>query len=73
MSKQNIIAIIRPSKSVADLETKSVMKKWKNKSFAAGVNRIVIEKGAAMLGMELRDLVTDVIMGMREVSDQIGL
>jgi predicted hydrolase (HD superfamily) len=73
MSKQNIIAIIRPSKSVADLETKSVMKKWKDKSFAAGVNRIVIEKGAAMLGMELRDLVTDVIMGMREVSDQIGL
>jgi putative nucleotidyltransferase with HDIG domain len=67
------VAIIRPSKSVADLEAKSVMKKWKDKSFAAGVNRSVIEKGAAMLGVELRDLVTDVIMGMREVADRIGL
>jgi putative nucleotidyltransferase with HDIG domain len=67
------VAIIRPSKSVADLEAKSVVKKWKDKSFAAGVNRSVIEKGTAMLGMELRDLVTDVIMGMREVADRIGL
>jgi len=67
------VAIIRPSKSVADLEAKSVMKKWKDKSFAAGVNRSVIEKGAAMLGVELKDLVNDVIMGMREVADRIGL
>jgi putative nucleotidyltransferase with HDIG domain len=67
------VAIIRPSKSVADLEAKSVMKKWKDKSFAAGVNRSVIEKGASMLGVELRELITDVIMGMREVADRIGL
>ena len=67
------VAIIRPSKSMSDLEAKSVMKKWKDKSFAAGVNRLVIEKGAAMLGVELRDLVTDAVMGMREVSDKIGL
>ena len=67
------VAIIRPSKSVTDLEAKSVMKKWKDKSFAAGVNRSVIEKGTAMLGMELGDLVTDVIIGMREVADRIGL
>ncbi len=67
------VAIIRPSKSVTDLEAKSVMKKWKDRSFAAGVNRSVIEKGTAMLGVELRDLVTDVIMGMREVADRIGL
>jgi putative nucleotidyltransferase with HDIG domain len=67
------VAIIRPSKSVADLEAKSVMKKWKDKSFAAGVNRSVIEKGTTMLGMELKDLITDVIMGMREVADKIGL
>lgn len=67
------VAIIRPSKSVADLEAKSVMKKWKDKSFAAGVNRSVIEKGTAMLGVELADLVTDVIMGMRQVADRIGL
>jgi predicted hydrolase (HD superfamily) len=67
------VALVRPSKSVTDLETKSVMKKWKDKTFAAGVNRSVIEKGAAMLGMDIRDLVTDVIMGMRQVADRIGL
>jgi len=67
------VALIRPSKSVTDLEAKSVLKKWKDKSFAAGVNRSVIEKGTVMLGVELRDLVTDVIMGMREVADRIGL
>ncbi len=67
------VAIIRPSKSVMDLEAKSVMKKWKDKSFAAGVNRSVIEKGAVMLGVEVRDLVTDVIMGMRQVVGRIGL
>lgn len=67
------VAIIRPSKSVADLEAKSVMKKWKDKAFAAGVDRSVIEKGTAMLEVELRDLITDVIMGMRQVADKIGL
>ena len=66
-------ALVRPSRSVSDMEAKSVMKKWKDKSFAAGVNRLVIEKGAAMLGVELRDLVTDAIMGMREVAGKIGL
>ena len=67
------VAIIRPSKSVADLEAKSVMKKWRDKSFAAGVNRSLIEKGTVMLGVDLRDLITDVIMGMREVAERIGL
>ena len=67
------VAIVRPSKSVMDLEAKSVMKKWKDKSFAAGVNRSLIEKGAEMLAVELRDLVTDVIMGMRAVAERIGL
>ncbi len=67
------VALIRPSRSVADLEAKSVLKKWKDKSFAAGVNRSIIEKGTEMMGLELRDLITDVIMGMREVADRIGL
>jgi len=67
------VAVIRPSKSVSDLETKSVMKKWKDKSFAAGVNREVIERGEEMMGVEVRELVGDVIMGMREVADRIGL
>jgi predicted hydrolase (HD superfamily) len=67
------VAIIRPSRSLSDLSAKSVIKKWKDRSFAAGVNRSVIEKGAAMLGVELRDLVTDVITGMRQVAGQLGL
>jgi predicted hydrolase (HD superfamily) len=66
-------ALVRPSKSVMDMNAKSVKKKWKEKSFAAGVNRDVIEKGAAMLGVELGELIEDVIMGMREVAEQIGL
>lgn len=67
------VALVRPSRSVADLEARSVMKKWKDKAFAAGANRSLIEKGAAMLGVELTELVTDVIMGMRQVADRIGL
>jgi putative nucleotidyltransferase with HDIG domain len=67
------VALVRPSKSVADLEARSVMKKWKDKAFAAGVNRSVIEKGTAMLGLELTELVTDVIAGMRQVAGRIEL
>ena len=66
-------ALVRPSRSVLDMKTKSVKKKWKDKSFAAGVNRDVIEKGAEMLGAELGEIINDVIMGMREVADEIGL
>jgi predicted hydrolase (HD superfamily) len=66
-------ALVRPSKSVLDLKTKSVKKKWKDKRFAAGVDRSIIEKGAEMLGIELPDLINDTIMGMREVAKDIGL
>jgi putative nucleotidyltransferase with HDIG domain len=66
-------ALVRPSKSVMDMKPKSVKKKWKDKSFAAGVNRDVIENGAEILGMELSELIDDTIMGMREVADEIGL
>lgn len=66
-------ALVRPSKSVMDMKVKSVKKKWKDKSFAAGVNRDVIEKGAERLGVELGELIEDAIMGMREVADEIGL
>ena len=66
-------ALVRPSKSVMDLKAKSVKKKWKQKSFAAGANREIIEKGARMLGMELAELIEDVIMGMRDVAAEIGL
>jgi putative nucleotidyltransferase with HDIG domain len=66
-------ALVRPSKSVLDMEAKSVKKKWKDKSFAAGVNRSIIQKGAEMLGMELDELFNDTIMGMRQVAAEIGL
>jgi len=66
-------ALVRPSKSVMDMEARSVKKKWNDKKFAAGVNRAVIEKGAEMLGVALDELITDCIMGMREVADDIGL
>ncbi len=67
------VALVRPSRSVMDLAPKSVKKKWKDKAFAAGVDRSIIEKGAAMLGMDKSELIEDVILGMREVADQIGL
>ncbi len=67
------VALVRPSKSVLDMKPKSVAKKWKDKSFAAGANREVIANGAEMLEIELKDLFEDVIMGMREVADKINL
>jgi predicted hydrolase (HD superfamily) len=66
-------AIMRPSKSVLDIEVKSIKKKWKQKSFAAGVNREVIEEGAGMLGMELDKVIEETIKGMQEVAEEIGL
>lgn len=66
-------ALVRPSKSVMDVKVKSVKKKWKDKRFAAGVDRSIIEKGAEMLGMEVSDLIADTLAGMQEVADEIGL
>jgi putative nucleotidyltransferase with HDIG domain len=66
-------ALVRPSKSVMDLKTKSVKKKWKEKRFAAGVDRSIIENGAQMLGVEIPELITDTIAGMQEVAEEIGL
>jgi len=66
-------ALVRPSKSVMDVKVKSVKKKWKDKRFAAGVDRSIIEKGARMLGKELSDIIADTIAGMQEVAEEIGL
>ncbi|HHT04964.1 MAG TPA: HDIG domain-containing protein [Hydrogenispora sp.] len=66
-------ALVRPSKSILDLKVKSVKKKWKDKAFAAGVNRAVIEKGAARLGMELDEVIKETIAGMQKVAAEIGL
>lgn len=66
-------ALVRPSRSVADMKPKSVKKKWKVKSFAAGANREIIQQGADMLGMPLEELFIDCIQGMRDVEAVIGL
>ena len=66
-------ALVRPSRSVLDMKVSSVRKKWKDRRFAAGVNREIIEKGAEMLGVELSELIADTIEGMKEVAEAIGL
>ena len=66
-------ALMRPSKSVMDLEVKSVKKKFKDKKFAAGVNREVIKDGAARLGWELDEVIKETIEGMRQVHAALGL
>ena len=60
-------ALMRPSKSVQDIELKSVKKKYKSKGFAAGCSREVIERGAQMLGWSLDDLISKTILAMRTV------
>ncbi|MEI6275952.1 MAG: HD domain-containing protein [Prolixibacteraceae bacterium] len=64
---------VRPSKSILDLTTKSVMKKWNTRAFAAGANRDVIAKGAGMLGMQVEELVEETIAAMQKSADAIGL
>jgi predicted hydrolase (HD superfamily) len=66
-------ALVRPSKSVMDVTAKSVRNKWKDKRFAAGIDRAIIEKGAAMLGVGVEELIEDTIRGMQEVAEAIGL
>ncbi len=66
-------ALMRPSKSVMDLEVKSIKKKWKDKRFAAGVDREVIEKGTELLDMDLNFIIDETIKGMRKVAEEIGL
>ena len=67
------VALMRPSKSVSDLELKSVKKKYKNLNFAAGCSREVIERGAAMLGWELDDLISRTILAMRSCEKECEL
>ena len=66
-------AIVRPNRSIMDMTAKSVNKKWKQKGFAAGVNREVIEEGANILGMELDIIIEETIKGMQKVAEAIGL
>lgn len=67
------LCMMRPSRSVLDLEVKSVKKKFKDRSFAAGVNREVIRSGCEMLGMDLNDVINETIEGMKKEAQAIGL
>ena len=66
-------ALVRPSKKLAEVEVKTVMKKWKEKSFAAGVNRQTVEQGSRELGVPLEEHVGIVLKAMQGVSAQLGL
>lgn len=66
-------ALMRPSRSVLDLELKSLKKKFKTPSFAAGVNREIIRQGSEMMGWELDRVMQETIAGMRTVAADIGL
>jgi predicted hydrolase (HD superfamily) len=67
------VALVRPSRSLLDLEPSSVKKKWKDRAFAAGANRGEIEKAAAEFGVELWEHVGNVITAMRRIAPELGL
>jgi putative nucleotidyltransferase with HDIG domain len=64
-------SLMRPSKSVLDMEAKSVKKKFKDKAFAAKVDREVIKKGAALLEVELEELIAMTLEGMKEAEQDL--
>ena len=65
-------ALMRPSKSVQDIEVKSVKKKYKSKNFAAGCSREVIEKGAEMMGISLDELIDKTIQAMKSCEEAVN-
>ena len=67
------VALVRPSRSLYDLEVSSVRKKWKDKAFAAGANREVIAQGAAEFGVDLWEHTANVITAMRAIAPMLGL
>jgi putative nucleotidyltransferase with HDIG domain len=67
------VALVRPSKDIADVKLRSVKKKWKDKSFAAGVNRDEVEEGAESLGIELNEHITVVLDALKEIAPDLGL
>jgi putative nucleotidyltransferase with HDIG domain len=67
------VALVRPSRSLYDLEASSVKKKWKDRAFAAGTDRSEMERAAAEFGVELWEHVGNVILAMRTVAPELGL
>ena len=67
------VALVRPSRSLLDLEPASVKKKWKDKAFAAGTDRSGMEKAAEEFGIDLWEHVGNVIQAMRRIAPELGL
>ncbi len=67
------VALVRPSKSLYDLEASSVKKKWKDKAFAAGTDRTEMEHAAKVLGVDVWEHVGNVITAMRKIAPELGL
>ena len=67
------VALVRPSRSLYDLEVSSVKKKWKDKAFAAGTDRIEMENAAKDLGVDIWEHVGNVITAMRKIAPELGL
>ena len=67
------VALVRPSRSLYDLTSASVKKKWKDRAFAAGANREEIAQSAIEFGVELWEHVDNVILAMRRIAPQLGL
>lgn len=67
------VALVRPSKNIADVGLSSVKKKWKDKLFAAGVDRVEIEHAAAALGVPLDEHITHVLHAMQAIAPELGL
>jgi len=67
------VALMRPSRSLMDLELSSVKKKWKDKAFAAGVRRDIIQEGADMLEKPLDEIISETILGLRKAAAALGL
>jgi putative nucleotidyltransferase with HDIG domain len=67
------VALVRPSRSLLDLEASSVKKKWKDRAFAAGADREEIEKAAVEFGVDLWEHVGNVILAMRTIAPELGL
>ena len=67
------VALVRPSRSLYDLEPSSVKKKWKDKAFAAGTSRTEMEQAAREFGIELWEHVGNVIQAMRKIAPELGL
>lgn len=67
------VALVRPSKNIGDVKLRSIKKKWKDKSFAAGANRADVEEGAADLGIELEEHIMVVLEAMQDIAGDLGL